>query len=173
MFHTCGQQQKTGQKWPRCECVEPNECEARCCWQKHASWIEFSWMYKDWKNNCRSFDGMNVVLESCDILLTCAFSGVRLTCASMQLPQPPSHILTSIVRARLLHLLYVSDRVKLTVKYLLSVLCKKEAWSSRRMQKSFTDHREKNMHVWRWACVLGCCVCVCGSLHFPCFQIDQ
>lgn len=65
---------------------------------------------------------LNAVLESRDILVTCVFSwAAKLLGASMKLPQPPSHILTSVSGARLLPLLYVSDgpvRVKLTVKRL-------------------------------------------------------
>lgn len=66
----CGQQRKAGHKWPSCESGELNECAVKCCWQKRASWIKFPRMYEGWKNNCRLFDDMNVVIENVDVLVS-------------------------------------------------------------------------------------------------------
>lgn len=144
MRHACGQRRKTGHKWPRCERVELNECEAKCCWQKDASWIKFSKMYKGWKNKCRPF-----WWNECSVKKLWHFSHLSLGAAKLT---------------------YISDstlRVKAALQtcFVLSMLCKTTSCSCRWME-TYRIQR-KNMRVWRWACVLAFCQGMCAGYYIP------
>ena len=146
--------QKTGHRHPRCERLEPDECEVKCCWRKHASWMEFSWMCKGWKNNSGLFwwheRGVGKLWHFANL---CLQRSGQADSRQLKYHNLIPRSWRAMLGARSLHLLYVSespDRVKLTVKH----------------SEASTPGDRGVLDAWR---LHGENVHVRGSLHAHCF----